>query len=103
MGDVLRFPKQDGFPTRTNMFEPCELFMEREHLILMLESNLQAIERNRETVDMTEEMRRTTEEAVQQREELLAWANAQEADMLYVALYPTSEDECEEPGMDEEI
>ena len=82
----------ETLPRRTNLFEPCELYVLKDHLILMLEMALEAIDNNRARVDGTPEDRAQTIELIAQRKELLAWARRQSDDLVYMALYPASEE-----------
>ena len=84
-------------PNLTSMFEPCELYMLKDHLIEVLRLSLQSIANNRVELDTTPEKVQETELAIRQRQELLAWAESQPQDLVYIALYPTTEEEEREP------
>ncbi len=89
---------QDGeqgkrWPELTGMLRPCQVWMLKTHLTLVLEMALEAIAHNRLTVDTTPALVKETEDAVRQRQELLAWVKAQEGDLIFVSLYPQSTEE----------
>jgi hypothetical protein len=86
-------PQGKRWPELTSMLAPCEVHMLKEHLILVLEMALEAIETNRGEFDTTPAGIEETERAIRQRQELLAWAKRQPGDLIYVSLYPESEDE----------
>ena len=75
-------------PEGTSMLTPVNLYLRRDLLIHVLEANLTASQENTVAMALTDDERAELEAARQQREELLAWAQQETAEYLYMALYP---------------
>ncbi|HEY6208658.1 MAG TPA: hypothetical protein VIW28_06340 [Gemmatimonadales bacterium] len=57
------------WPELTGMLRPCQVWMLKTHLALVLEMSLEAIEHNRLTLDTTPAKVAETEAAIRQRQE----------------------------------
>lgn len=89
--------EKESFPVRTSMFEPLELYVERRLLVTLVKRSLAALQRHADLLPQTPEQARELALGQQQRNEFLEWLGRQPNDMVYVALYPTSQYERREP------